>query len=521
MDMEKASLIVWKNKKGKIVAKVVILADKKKVVPVQGFHPESVEMNGMKVKVLRENGQAVLIKDGEKTLFDSPKRIANTPQKKRERTSSTDKERLETEHIEYVQHPAYAPYNFIPLNRKDEVVRVDIDKKNRPYGLTFDAYHTGYYTGWIDIQIETITPIFIRGIKELSDFFAPSGKPAIPGSSLRGMVRQMVEIVSFGKFGFFNDKKTLYYRGLADRSNLRNEYQSQMSSYDRNRKIAIYKVSAGIIRKKGLSYFIIPTEFDRIRKGKAKKLIANLGEKYKEFEFYDLEKLQEYQKYKNYYLVVSGNMKNKKHDWLINKADSKTNPDKIHKIPPEDISNYKNDNTRKVLKDEDEDDKHIPSILNLIDLLDKKIKEEVPCFYVMWKDKQKKDRFSFGHTAMFRLAYEKSIGDHVPKELTDKNSCDIAGAIFGNETHFAGRVFFNDALIGREHDEEEEEVFLGEKYHKILSGGPKPTTFQHYLVQTEDNIKNRKHYNSNSSIRGNKVYWHKNGNDWELKFHRF
>jgi CRISPR-associated protein (TIGR03986 family) len=510
MDMEKASLIVRKTKKGKIVAEVEILADKKKVVPVQGFHPESVEMNGMEVKVLRENGQAVLIRDGEKTLFDSPKRTADTPKKKPKRTFSTDNERLETEHIEYVQHPAYAPYNFIPLNKKEEVVTVDIDTENLlPYGLTFDAYHADYYTGWIDIQIETITPIFIRGIKELSDFYAPSGKPAIPGSSLRGMIRQMLEMVSFGKFGFFNDKKTLYYRGLADRSNLRNEYQSRMSSYDRNRKITVYKVSAGIIRKKELSYFIIPTEFDRIPKGKAKKLIANLGEKYKEFEFYDLENSQEY---KDYYLVVSGNMKNKKYDWLIKKADSKTN----HEIPPEDIRNYKNDNTRKALKDEkDEYGEDIPSILNLIDLLDKGIeKEGVPCFYVMWKEKQGKNRVSFGHTAMFRLAYEKSIGDHVPKELTDKNSCDIAGAIFGNETHFAGRVFFNDALIGRDRDDEE--VFWGEKYHKILSG-PKPTTFQHYLVQTEDNIKNRKHYNSNSSIRGNKVYWHKNGNDWKEK----
>jgi CRISPR-associated protein (TIGR03986 family) len=509
MDMEKASMIVRKTKKCKIVAEVKIIADNK-VVPVQGFHPESVEMDGMEVEVLREKGQAVLIRDGEKALFDSRKRIADTPEKKPEKTSSKDNERLETEHIEYVQHPAYAPYNFIPLNKK--VVTIDIDTENRPYGLTFDAYHINYYTGWIDIQIETITPIFIRSTKELSGFYAPSGKPAIPGSSLRGMTRQMVEMVSFGKFGFFNDKKTLYYRGLADRSNLGNEYRNRMSSYDRNRKIAAYKVFAGIIRKKGLFYFIIRTEFDRIPKGKAKRLIANLGKKYKEFEFYDLQNLEEY---KDYYLVVSGNMKNKKHDWLIKKAkaDSKTNPDKKHNIPilDEDIRNYKNDNTRKVLKDEDE--KVLPSILNLIDLLDKgKEINEVPCFYVMWKDKQGNDRVSFGHTAMFRLAYEKSSGDHVPKELTDNDSCDIAGAIFGNETHFAGRVFFDDALIRKKHDDEE--VFWGEKYHKILSG-PKPTTFQHYLVQTEDNIKNRKHYNSNSSIRGNKVYWHKNGNDWE------
>lgn len=534
MDMERATLIVEKTKKGKIIAKVKIVKDGK-IVTVQDFSPENIEMNGMEVDVMREKGRPVLIQNGEKTLFDSRK-LSDTrlreyrPPKKTsfddkrlddinqpKRNILSDDEYLATDHIEYVEQPAYAPYNFVPLNKK--VITIDAseddkDHKARPYGLKFDAYDDNYHTGWIDIQIETITPIFIRNSKEASVFYSPSGKPVIPGSSLRGMIRQMAEMVSYGKFGFFNDKKRLYYRGLADRSNLRNDYQSKMSSYDRSRKINAYKISAGTIRKEGLSYFIIPTAFDRIPKGEAKKLISKLGKNYEEFEFYDLKDSEQY---KNHYLIVSGDMKNKKHDWLIKKADTikgKSYQGEEIPISDDDIRNYKHDNTRKVLKDKD--DNEIPSILNLIDLLDNELEknnrefDEVPCFYVLWKDQEGKERVSFGHTAMFRLAYEKSIGDHIPKELIDDKVYDIAGAIFGNETDFAGRVFFDDAFLVQGQNE----IYEGEKYIKILSA-PKPTTFQHYLVQTEDHIKNRKHYDSNSSIRGNKMYWHKSGSNWE------
>lgn len=47
---------------------------------------------------------------------------------------------------------------------------------------------------------------------------------------------------------------------------------------------------------------------------------------------------------------------------------------------------------------------------------------------------------------------------------------------------------------------------------KILDN-PKPTTFQHYLVQDSDKPQQLKHYASSSKetiIRGHKLYWHKN-----------
>ena len=204
------------------------------------------------------------------------------------------------------------------------------------------------------------------------------------------------------------------------------------------------------------------------------------------------EKLSFY-KLKEGYLVVSDDMQNKKRDWLISFPNENA---RIIKIPKDDVENYKNDATRA---------KEVTERMNLIARANQQ--KEVPCFYVMWKDKEGKDRISFGHTGMFRLAYEKTIGEHIPAELKNETKTDLAQAIFGNEKRFAGRVFFEDAFCKEDQQKET-------KTPKILAA-PKPTTFQHYLVQTQDDNKQLNHYNSNSAIRGYKLYWHKSGSGWE------
>ena len=46
-----------------------------------------------------------------------------------------------------------APYNFIPLNEKV------VEAENIP---DFDKYHDNMYTGYIDLKIKTLTPLYIR-----------------------------------------------------------------------------------------------------------------------------------------------------------------------------------------------------------------------------------------------------------------------------------------------------------------------------------------------------------------------
>jgi CRISPR-associated protein (TIGR03986 family) len=134
----------------------------------------------------------------------------------------------------------------------------------------------------------------------------------------------------------------------------------------------------------------------------------------------------------------------------------------------------------------------------------------------------------FGHTMMFRLPYQQSIKIFIPepeyKVLSDYsyNSplLDITEAIFGfakdkkqkEEQTQAGRVFVGDAKCQKAADED---IWLTANAAqpmtpKILAS-PKPTTFQHYLVQKSDKSEELKHYASSpkeTAIRGHKLYWH-------------
>ncbi len=562
--MEKAKLMVRETKKHKIVAELRFL-ESGKTMPFPQAKLKDASKNDTEVDVERDKGKIVLVKAGDEIIYENrPAAPAPGPrqapapggqwrkkvydkQAPRAIQSVSTETRMQTEHLKRVRNRARAPYNFAPLNEKV----VEVDWKILPEEI--NKYFDKRRTGAIEIEMETITPLYIRGAlnreqvkdgvesKNVPGFFSPGGRVRIPGSSTRGMVRSLVEIVSFGKFENFDDRR-LYFRGLADKSNVRMEYQKMMSSYDRRQKKAIYKVSAGVLRQNGMDYEIVScgSDYEPILKKNARTRVEKRGNKYEEFRFYKLHKE---------YLVVSGDMPNKKRDWLISfpKENARVIP-----ISREDARNYNDDVTRA---------EGSPNLLHLA----KKRKKPVPCFYVLWHDQYGNERVSFGFTAMFRLAYTKTVGEHVPlpgyritagvlkamkekkhpakalgliENLVDKQFnrkelrkildeqglkneviesimaraaiIDIPEAIFGNEKTFAGRVFFEDAYV----DGNPGDIFMGEGTPKILST-PKPTTFQHYLVQKSDNIRQLNHYNSPASIRGYKLYWHKSGDNWK------
>jgi CRISPR/Cas system CSM-associated protein Csm3 (group 7 of RAMP superfamily) len=478
--MEKAKLEISKTKKGDYVASLVFPNGKRQPVPNLKLKDDS--LNGKEVEVEREKGQI------KKIYYEGKEIYPATESKKAQATKQSKNKIIEQSPSQSTNIYSKAPYNFIPLNEK-VVPAEEIPE--------FDRYYTeNRFTGYIDIEIKALTSLYIRDTlteeeykqkleKEKRDetyinpdFFSPGGLPRIPGSSLRGMIRTLVEIMSFGKFMFFDDAR-LYYRGLADKcKNLRDEYRNKIRGK-----------SAGILYKVRFEYFIKPSKgFKQISKDEARKIIEKNGYTYGEFKHY---------KVNNAYIVVSGPMQGKKRDWLIEFPDEKT--DEI-RVSPEDIQNYKNDKNRS---------DRVPDLLKLA-------KDEVPCFYIMYKDSKEKDKIAFGHTGFFRLAYEKTIGDHIPSELKNPDITDLAEAIFGNEKTHAGRVFFEDAYL----DGKPEDFILPSAIPKILSN-PKPTCFQHYIEQKPENLenhpKNLAHYNSENPIRGYKLYWHRSGLNYEAE----
>jgi hypothetical protein len=256
--MEKAKLEISKTKKGDYVASLVFPNGKRQPVPNLKLKDDS--LNGKEVEVEREKGQIKKIYYGGKEIYPA------TESKKAQATKQSKNKIIEQSPSQSTNIYSKAPYNFIPLNEK-VVPAEEIPE--------FDRYYTeNRFTGYIDIEIKALTPLYIRDTlteeeykqkleKEKRDetyinpdFFSPGGLPRIPGSSLRGMIRTLVEIMSFGKFMFFDDAR-LYYRGLADKcKNLRDEYRNKIRGK-----------SAGILYKVRFEYFIKPSKgFKQISK---------------------------------------------------------------------------------------------------------------------------------------------------------------------------------------------------------------------------------------------------------------
>ena len=151
------------------------------------------------------------------------------------------------------------------------------------------------------------------------------------------------------------------------------------------------------------------------------------------------------------------------------------------------------------------------------------LKDGAPVFYVAEGD----EVVYFGHSPNFRVPFRREGArlastpmDYVPEELRIESDVDLAEAIFGytksqgegKARAYAGRVFVTDARLrggqGR--------VWLAGDDAVVprILGSPKPTTFQHYLVQTTPNESaSLSHYGSDTPeetvIRGHKLYWHK------------
>jgi CRISPR/Cas system CSM-associated protein Csm3 (group 7 of RAMP superfamily) len=453
----------------------------KQPMTVQGDFGLTDDLHGKEVEFDNPGGKIRVIKYGGKSyeiitpqLIDN-KRSGNM--NRHDRVSTQYRKSNEFNNSNEMRVQANSPYNFVPLN--DKVISVA-----KP--PAFDKFHPERLSGYIDLTITTRSMFFIRGEEET--FFKINGRPVIPGSSLRGMVRNLVEIVSYSKFKMY-DNKRLSHRGLAETSSLKKVYTDHFLDSKSKREIKV-----GYLVYRDESYRILPAEWDDIIK--------------EDFDEFTYENDGEWTIYSG---RMSGRKPKKKH-YTISKA---LGNNRGLLVPDEVITAYKNDKTK--VKEYKENEKDGGKYYDLLARLerDDNFKNGVPVFYTA-KDET---IVSFGHTKNYRIPYERNIQDHVtPSEEHTKNEFDFAESIFGflkdssNETDertdVASRVFFEDGKT----DEVDWELSKDPLQPKVLSG-PKPTSFQLYLKQ-KDGVSTRqsalKHWNdTGASIRGYKLYWHK------------
>jgi CRISPR-associated protein (TIGR03986 family) len=125
-----------------------------------------------------------------------------------------------------------APYNFVPLSEK-------VHFPDWAGQVSQDLPFSDGLCGSIGFEVVAHTPLLVAGEAgqdPLKTFVRlPDGTVAIPGSTLRGMIRAVVEIASFGKFGRVDDR-AMSLRDLA--GPMRAAYGNEMTTTSSNKTYA-------------------------------------------------------------------------------------------------------------------------------------------------------------------------------------------------------------------------------------------------------------------------------------------
>lgn len=471
---------------------------------------------------------------------------------------------------------AMAPYNFVPL--PDAVTPA-------PLPLEHDRFHlearssepVEVLSGYFDCDLETCSPVYVRAALQRSEFIKQESdeekkrpfleqiknkpeffythdpaQPVIPGSTLRGMIRNLIEIIAHGRMRWVNDSQPFTYRAVAAPNSdpLSGPYRQALGAFGS-------RIRAGYLVRDGQRWHIHPAKTPQEMGWPEKKSFITVPERkiggrdianfmrfdnpeYKPqwhpvgFEMQirrgglrpvDVVQIgQPPQKFTHQgVLVCTGNMletqrspsgrmrsPRKNHTLILPKADTG-----LLAIPLQVIDDYRNSLTP-YQNDE---------LTNWGGNGWGCLKDGAPVFYVA-----DSKVLYFGHCPNFRIPAVSQVSgraavpkDFVPATALGHSLPDLAEALFGwteekengPKQQRAGRVFFSDARLipgQRRIWYSDAPITPG-----VLSF-PKPSTFQHYLVQDRDfghdpddkaSLANFTSSPEETQIRGNKLYWHR------------
>lgn len=373
-----------------------------------------------------------------------------------------------------------APYNFVPISK--HVYTVDYGDK-----ISMDVPFKDGEDGIIELEIKNHTPLFIGGKKEKDQdqvlesrhVRMPDGTKRyyIPGTTLKGCIRSVMEVISFAKMQQFNN----------DSFGWRNIAGSGKKSKSAN--------GCGWLRKDGKKYYISPCK-EGVQRIKHKDIIK-LG--FKDFKHEGILEAKEFHEtaiikinslgkekfpevsikpnscyyFKNgekrtvpegkYQLVCTGCMRRKNVEYLF----SKSKKDKIE------IS-------EKLFKTFDTIHKNTKFYSGF--LLDRLMDgKSIPVFFYEENGEIKE----IGITANYRNTYKNSIQDcvkRVQEQFNDQDNIDLPEAIFGyvndNNSSLRGRVLIGNAFCDKT------DIKPCPKVSGVL-GQPRASFYPLYLKQTK------------------------------------
>jgi CRISPR-associated protein (TIGR03986 family) len=428
-----------------------------------------------------------------------------------------------------VERLSYAPYNFVPLPAAVLPAR-SADDPTPPPWEQHDRYLPDLHTGWFDLVLTAETPLYVRcgppanhaaedarTNRHRQNFFHQGDpeRPVIPGSSLRGMLRNLVEIVAFARLspGWCTDHR-LIYRAVGDTTSLGFRYRDTVLGPNQTNPPRLFfdypvdRLRGGYLRRRGPAWVIQPARTIN-------------GETFVHVE-YEAARVGPHDPGRGY---GKGDLV----DLFIRPPAARTAPprgnpnltlrlarvaDRADVLKPRRGEEPREGFVRAVLvRSGHPDGKHMhcaiyepdpdaaavaiePALWQQYEadadlprgLPARRLTDGAPLFYLL--DPGGRLIF-FGPTMLFRLPYPNAVAALIPSQVQKPPfaGLDVAEAIFGTvdrERKLAvkGRVFVEDARwdgLGV--------AFLhpgdrGRRTPKVL-GTPRPTAFQHYLTQPE------------------------------------
>jgi CRISPR-associated protein (TIGR03986 family) len=157
---------------------------------------------------------------------------------------------------------AHAPFNFVPANDPIPWPIPGTEREKQPT-----------YSGSISVQLTALEPLLVGGKQEDGQprrFFRRDGKLCIPGSSIKGVVRSMVEALSISALGPVN-ARTVFFRDLNNQS-----YLKRFVDNESDPGISIYRSRAGYLRKRDGRWEILPCDWAKV----SYQTLVNAGIRY-------------------------------------------------------------------------------------------------------------------------------------------------------------------------------------------------------------------------------------------------
>lgn len=375
------------------------------------------------------------------------------------------------------------PYSFVPVN--NEVYLLNENETN----ILENAYDVPFedgLSGKIKIDFETMTPICVKGTD--GENANINGEYFIPGTSIKGMVRSVFEIIAKSNLrnGIANSRYSM--RDLRS-----NDYE--LKSTNKPQKSGLLMQLNG--RFYVMECFSEPWKYAEIEKEEGisnLKSCRSVSEKYRKLKSH----IVEYSDGTFSMWFFSGFMNNKEHEFWFEIPDFF---DEQELFPLEDdeyqdfrfIHEIENDNTSwKFWK------KRLKNYSSREAIIKDKYTGIVPCFFRTFEKRGHICVKDLGFSFLYRQPYPKKTHDFLPESHTSE-SIDLAQSVFGyvkRENALKGRVEFGNAFIKNPHFESEQTFILG---------SPKPSFYPFYIEQQKGE-KLKTYFSSGARLSGYKRF---------------